>query len=259
MTGVGRRELAALVAEPWPTVDATLAGLRAIDEWGRRRGDPSGAFAAAYVVVTAAVADALRCRSFADPEWVSRVVVEFAERYRVGVRSAVNGAPMTRCWLPALRRSRGGGLTAIVALLHAMIAHIHFDLAHTLNACAPIDARRLADYEHLGAVICGATGEIQRVLLHAYAPELRSLHDALKGTDTWVTNTIIRIWRSRARRVAERMHAAPSRAGAWSLRLGLESTALSAGLNVLAWPVRLTAAQRMPLLSIVRMAAGSWV
>lgn len=233
MTGGRQHELAYLVAEPWPSIEELLAGLRAIDDWGRQCGDARGTFAAAYVVVTAAVADALHRGSFADPEWVVRVVIDFAERYRLAVRAAVNGEPGRPCWGPALRPARGGGVAAIVALLHAMIAHIHHDLAHTLSACAPIHPHRAADYEQLGAVICGSTRRIQRELLAVYAPGLRGVHEALRGADTWLTNTIVRAWRARARQVAERMSVSPAQADAWSRRLARESAALAAGLNTL--------------------------
>ena len=193
MTGA-RQQLASLVAEPWPSIDAVIAGLRAIDHWGRRRGDARGGFAAAYAVVTAAVADALDRDAFADPEWVVRVVLDFADRYRLAVRAAVNGEPGRPCWGPALRPAGDGSGAAIVALVHAMIAHIHHDLAHTLSDCAPIHRLRAADYDRLGAVICGATRRIQRELLVGYAPTLRDAHERLRGADTWLTNTLVRAW-----------------------------------------------------------------
>lgn len=239
MTGGRSRALAELVATPWSGITGTLASLRAIDEWGRRRGDARGSFAAAYVVVTVAVADALDRGVFADPEWVALVVIDFADRYRLAVRAAVNGDPGRPCWGRALRPSRGGDVAAIVALLHAMIAHIHHDLAHTLSACAPIHARRSADYERLGAVICGSTRTIQRELLAAYAPGLRGAHEALRGADTWLTVTIVRAWRTRARQIAERMRASPAETAAWSRRLARESAALAAGLDALTWGLRL--------------------
>lgn len=238
MTGERQLELASLVAVRWPSVEATLAGLTAIDAWGRRTGDARGSFAAAYVIVTAAIIEALQRGEFADAEWVSRVVIDFAERYRVAVRRAAEGDAARGCWEAALRRSRGGGLATIVALLHGMIAHIHYDLAHSLCACAPLDARRVSDYERLGAVICGTTRRIQRVLVEVHAPELRGLHGALRGADTWLTNALLRAWRSRARQIAQRMSTSPSRAAAWSRRLGLESAALATGLDLLAWSSR---------------------
>lgn len=239
MTGGRTRELAQLVAAPWPDIDGALAGLRAIDDWGRRRGDARGGFAAAYVVVTAAVAESLARDDFADPAWVVRVVVDFAERYRLGVRAVLSGEPDRPCWGPALRPSYSGDVAAIVALLHAMIAHIHHDLAHTLRACAPIHPHRAADYEHLGAVICGATRTIQRELLAAYAPGLRGVHAALRGADTWLTVTIVRAWRARARQIAERMGASPSHSAVWSRRLARESAALALALDALTWGLRL--------------------
>lgn len=235
MTSGRPRELAELVAAPWPSIEGIVAGLRAIDEWGRRSGDVRGAFAAAYVVVTAAVADALQRGAFAEPEWVVRVVIDFADRYRLAVRAAMNGDPVRPCWGPALRPARAGSRAAIVALLHAMIAHIHHDLAHTLTACAPIHAQRSADYDRLGVVICGSTLTIQRELLAAYAPGLRGVHEALRGADTWLTNTIVRAWRARARQIAERMSGSPARAAAWSRRLARESAALTAGLDAITW------------------------
>lgn len=234
MTGA-RQQLASLVAEPWPSIDAVIAGLRAIDDWGRRRGDARGGFAAAYAVVTAAVADALDRGAFADPEWVIRVVLDFADRYRLAVRAAVNGEPGRPCWGPALRPAGDGSGAAIVALVHAMIAHIHHDLAHTLSDCAPIHRLRAADYDRLGAVICGATRRIQRELLVGYAPALRDAHERLRGADTWLTNTLVRAWRVRARVVAERMSVSPPQAAAWSRRLTRESAALAAILNAITW------------------------
>lgn len=239
MTGGRPRALAELVATPWSGVADTLAGLRAIDDWGRRRGDVRGSFAAAYATVTVAIADALDRGAFADPEWVVLVVLDFADRYRLAVRAAVNGDPGRPSWGPALRPSRGGDAAAIVALVHAMIAHIHHDLAHTLRACAPIHARRSADYERIGEVICGATRTIQRELLAAYAPGLRGVHEALRGADTWLTITIVRAWRARACQIAERMSVSPAQAAAWSRRLARESAVLATGLDALTWGLRL--------------------
>lgn len=229
---VGARELAAVVDDEWPTLGRALAGLRALDEWGRRRGDARGGFAAAYLVVTLAIAAALRRGEFGDPAWVTRVVLDFAGRYRGALWAAARGLAGPRCWAAALRPAPPGSIAAIVALLHAMIAHIHHDLAHSLGACAPIDRGRAADYERLGAVICASTPDIQRELLAAYAPDLRGLHAALRGADTWLTVAVVRAWRARARAVAERMTGCPRRAAAWSRRLERESAALAAALDV---------------------------
>lgn len=236
MTSGDTGELQSLVAHCWSSLDATLTGLRAIDAWGRRHEDLRGVFAAAYAVVTAAVAEATRRGTFGDPAWVERVVLDFAERYRQALLAGARGEP-TRCWGPALARSRGDGSRVIVALLHGMIAHIHYDLPHSLGACAPIDAPRVTDYDRLGAVICRATPEIQRVIVHAYAPELRGLHGVLRGTDTWITNVVVRAWRRRARAIAVKASASPIHAVAWSWRLDLECAGLAAALELLAWPL----------------------
>jgi len=231
---IGRlHELTAVVADEWPTIGHAVAGLQAIDEWGRRHHDARGCFAAAYRIVTVAVDAALRGAEFGDPAWVTRVVLDFAGRYRLAVSAAAHGLPGPRCWAAALRHPQGGSAPAIVALLHAMIAHIHHDLAHTLGACAPIGPRRAADYERLGVVICGATPAIQRELVAAYVPDLRGLHSALRGVDTWLTVTLVRAWRARARTVAGRMVASPAHAIAWSRRLERESTTLAAALDLL--------------------------
>lgn len=231
---IGRlRELTLFVADEWTTIEHAIAGLQAIDQWGRRHNDARGCFAAAYRVVTVAVADAVRDGAFVDPTWVTRVVLDFASRYRLAVSAAAHGLPGPRCWAAALRDPPAGSLRAIVALLHAMIAHIHHDLAHTLGACALIGPHRAADYERLGVVICRATSAIQRELLAAYVPDLRGLHTALRGADTWLTVTLVRAWRARARTVAGRMVASPAHALAWSRRLERESLALAAALDIL--------------------------
>lgn len=231
---IGRlHELTAFVADEWPTIGHAIAGLRAIDEWGRRHDDSRGCFAAAYRIVTVAVDAALQGGDFVDPAWVTRVVLDFAGRYRLAVSAAAHGLPGPRCWAAALRDPQCGSVSAMIALFHAMIAHIHHDLAHSLGACAPIGPRRAADYERLGVVICGATLAIQRELVAAYVPDLRGIHTALRGVDTWLTVTLVRAWRARARMVAARMVASPAHALAWSRRLERESATLAAALDIL--------------------------
>ena len=256
---IGRlHELAALVADEWPTLEHALAGLRTIDEWGRRHHDARGCFAAAYRIVTVAVAVALDRDEFVDPAWVTQVVLDFAERYRLAVSAAACGLPGPRCWAAALRHPPDGSLLAIVALLHAMIAHIHHDLAHTLGACAPIHPHRAADYERLGVVICSATPAIQRELVAVYVPDLRGLHTALRGADTWLTVTLVRAWRARARTVAGRMVASPADAVAWSRRLERESTALAAVLDLLTAPLPRRPRVTAPAATMSRSADRSW-
>lgn len=237
MPSLDRCELEPLAAHRWSSIDATLAGLREIDAWGRRHEDLRGVFAAAYAIVTAAVAEAVRRGEFSDPAWIDAVALDFADRYRLAVLAAARGTA-ARGWGPALRCARGRGLVPIVALLHGMIAHIHYDLPCSLAACAPIDARRVADYARLGNVICDATREIQRGILEGYAPALRSVHQRLGGADTWVTNALVRAWRSRALVVAISMSASPQRAMVWSRRLELETAALALVLDAVAWLIR---------------------
>lgn len=225
-------ELPLLVARPWPTLEATLIGLRGIDAWGRRHGDLRGVFATAYVVVTFTIADARHRGEFADPEWVERLAVDFADRYRLALAGRAAAGPR-RAWAPALARRRGGSLAALLALVHGMIAHVHFDLPHSLHAAAPLDSRRSADYQHLGARICGATGEVQRAILRAHAPALAPLHAGLAGADTRLTAAVLRAWRARALEIA----AAMSAPGPWTLRLARECAALSLALNITAWPL----------------------
>lgn len=236
MNARAERELATLVAEQWPDLAATHAGLRSLAAWGRRHHDLRGVFASAYLVVTDAILAALASACFDDPTWISCVVLDFAERYRVALHDDLRGEAVG-CWQRALQRTRGGSLASIVALLHAMIAHIHFDLAHTLHACGPIDARRRGDYERLGSIICATTSRIQHELLADHAAALRDLHDRLRGSDTRLTAALVARWRRRALHVALGMARSPQHASAWTRRLALESAMLGAGLDLLAWPL----------------------
>ena len=223
-------QLRPLVAHPWPTLESTLTGLRRVDAWGQRHRDLRGVFATAYVVVTVAIADARRRGDFADPEWIERLVVDFADRYRLALAGRAPLGPRS-AWAPALARHRGGSLAALLALLHGMIAHVHFDLPHSLRACAPLGPRRRADYQRLGARICGATGEVQRAILAAHAPALAPLHASLRGADTRLTAAVLHAWRDRALDLASRM-TAPA-----SSRLARECAALSLAVDLAAWPL----------------------
>lgn len=230
------RELAGLVASRWPDLAATRARLRALASWGRRHHDLRGVFACAYLVVTDAILDALARDCFTDAAWIARVVLDFAERYRVALHDDLHDHAAA-CWQRAMLRTQGGSFASIVALLHAMIAHVHFDLAHTLHACGPLDARRQADYERLGTIICATTSSIQHEILADHAPGLRSLHRHLRGCDTRLTATLVARWRRRALHVAHDMARSPRHAATWSRRLALESALLGLGLDMLAWPL----------------------
>lgn len=196
-----------------------------------------------------------------------RVVYDSSFGYRGGdTRVRVDGAPQADyeagTLLAGLLRAaftykgafgwklRGGTGDALLAPIYALLRArgVEFLFFHRVDALVPSEDGRFIDR--------GATRTIQRELLAAYAPGLRGVHEALRGADTWLTNTLVRAWRARARQIAVRMSASPAGAAAWSRRLARESAALAAGLDALAWRLHERAAAGVESAAFATIGSG---
>lgn len=133
----------------------------------------------------------------------------------------------SNAWRFALALRSGNDVDAIGALLSSMIAHIHYDLAHSLSSSGPFLPQRKLDYVRVGEVIANVTQEIQCVVLVGYASQLEPLHRRRDGYDLQMTKAVVRMWRNRALSVAYEMARHPVIATWWSRRLNMESAMLA--------------------------------
>jgi len=122
-------------------------------------GDQRQYFHATYQRTTIAVADELKRGGFADPEWVERWDVAFADLYLDALEDALAGGEPTRPW--AIAFGAPADLPALRHVLLGMNAHINYDLPQALLAVISDEqfddpvllARREADHRAIDNVL----------------------------------------------------------------------------------------------------------
>ena len=140
-------------------IEELVGRMAALLEPMQAAGDPRRYFHATYQRTTIAVAEELKRGGFADPEWVERWDVVFADLYLDALDAALAGREPTRPWTIAF--GAPADLPALRHVLLGMNAHINFDLPQALVAVISDDqfddpvllARRKADHRAIDTVL----------------------------------------------------------------------------------------------------------
>ena len=122
-------------------------------------GDKRRYFHATYQRTTIAVAEELKRGGFADPDWVERWDVAFADLYLDALEADTTGRRPSRPW--AIAFGAPDGLPPLRHVLLGMNAHINYDLPQALVAVisdeqfddAALLARREADHRAIDDVL----------------------------------------------------------------------------------------------------------
>jgi Family of unknown function (DUF5995) len=202
------------------SIDEVIERMTALAAELRRDRDARLAFHGTYLRTTEAVAQALRDGAFADPEWVDRWDVAFAQLYLDALDAGRRGDPVPEPWAVAFAAAAARpGLPAVRHVLLGMNAHINYDLPQALLAVISdaefgdpeVRARREADHRRIDEVLAVRVG--------AEDAELQRIEPA-------------RTWRDRAlqplNRMATRRFLRESRAKVWANAVEL-SKARAAG------------------------------
>ena len=157
-------------------IDDVIERMTALAAELRRDGDARLAFHGTYLRTTEAVAQALRDGAFADPEWVDRWDVAFAQLYLDALDAGRRGDPVPEPWAVAFAAAAAQpGLPAVRHVLLGMNAHINYDLPQALLAVISdaefgdpvVRARREADHRRIDEVLAVRVGaedaELQRI------------------------------------------------------------------------------------------------
>ncbi len=140
-------------------IDELIRRMATLLEPLQAEGDQRQYFHATYQRTTIAVAEELKRGGFADPEWVERWDVAFADLYLDALEVALAGREPTRPWVIAF--GAPADLPALRHVLLGMNAHINFDLPQALVAVITDEqfddpallARREADHKAIDTVL----------------------------------------------------------------------------------------------------------
>ncbi len=196
-------------------IEKLIARMAALVEPLQAAGDQRQYFHATYQRTTIAVAEELRRGGFADPDWVERWDVAFADLYLEALEAELAGRRPTRPW--AIAFGAPAGLPPLRHVLLGMNAHINYDLPQALVAVitdeefddAALLALREADHRAIDGVLASrvAAEDDELTTLSGPAPLLDRLLRPFnrRGTQRFLREARQKVWAnaialSRARR-----------------------------------------------------------
>lgn len=173
-----------MTATPYRSIDDVVAGLTALERLYRDRGDRRAMFATLYCVVSAEMRVRAGRGEFADPAWVTRYAVAFANLYREALHrydtNQLDRVP--RAWRLAFDAARAGNSLVLQDVLLGVNAHVNNDLPLALTAVTidPDRSLRYRDHAAVNAVLASVTERATARLAALYAPGFTSM-DACAG------------------------------------------------------------------------------
>ena len=203
-------------------IDELIARMTALLEPLEAAGDKRRYFHATYLRTTVAVAREIGRGGFADPAWVERWDVVFADLYLDALDADLAGRAPSRPW--AIAFGAPAGLPPLGHVLLGMNAHINYDLPQALVAVISdqqfgdqaLLARREADHRAIDAVLAARVAAEDDELTRLSAPASfldRLLRPANRlGTRRFLREARVKVWAnatvlSRARRQGEDAYA----------------------------------------------------
>ena len=178
---------------PVTTVAGAIARMAAI-EARTPAGDGLACFNRMYLQVTRDVDQELARQFFADPDFMTRLDVVFANFYFNAVDAAADPATVPLAWRPLMERRAVAGIEPIQFALAGMNAHINHDLPlAVVSTCtglgtAPASGDHLADYQKVDQLLDAAEQSIRQSF--ESAPEL-AVDRHLQAVNNLVANWTI--------------------------------------------------------------------
>ena len=161
----------ALSVIPVDSIEHAIAQMRQIEQ---SLTPPDGLrdFNRMYLGVTEAVRDRIGADFFANPEFMGRLDIVFANRYFAAVAANLDRTRPPRAWNVLLTHRHDHDVEAIQFALVGMNAHINFDLAvAVVTTCeelglVPHDGTLHADYQKVDAILDGAEAQVRESFEH---------------------------------------------------------------------------------------------
>ncbi|MFZ1729707.1 MAG: DUF5995 family protein [Bacteroidota bacterium] len=177
-----------------------------IDRWNAR-GDKREVFLHCYSLMTANMQAGIEKGAFLDGEWVSRLIITFAEYYFTALEQwerEPSSAP--RVWQIAHEYTRQKESAVLQHLLLGINAHINYDLMLTVDEVLKADwdemtdeqrEDRYEDYCRVNAILTETIDAVQDEII-APAMPMGALVDTLLGRfDEMLISRVITTWRDK--------------------------------------------------------------
>lgn len=154
---------------PVGSVTGAIARMEAI-EAALPAADGLACFNRMYLDVTRQVNSRLGQGFFADPAFMARLDVTFANRYFAAVGAAADPAAVPLAWRPLAERRAVAGIEPVQFALAGMNAHINHDLplavvsTCTALATAPDAGSHFADYQKVDQLLDAAEQSVRQSL-----------------------------------------------------------------------------------------------
>jgi len=178
---------------PVTSVTGAIARMTAIDA-RTPAADGLACFNRMYLQVTQDVNQELARQFFADPDFMTRLDVVFANLYFDAVDAAAEPARVPLAWRPLIEQRATAGIEPIQFALAGMNAHINHDLPlAVVNTCtelgtAPTAGDHLADYQKVDQLLDTAEQSVRQSF--ESAPEL-AVDRHLQAVNNLVANWTI--------------------------------------------------------------------
>ena len=198
--------LVALVREPFTSVTDVADRLGSLEGRLVERDDRRCVFLTVYTEMTARTRRAIDAGTFADPVWMRRYLVAFAEYYRRAFLAFERGnlVAVPAPWIVAFGAARRKETLVLQDALLGINAHIVYDLALTLadTGLDPNRAAKYADHRRVDGILARLVAVQRGLLAERYAPGLDRVGDALAGLDEVGSAAALRAARETAWRAA---------------------------------------------------------
>ena len=175
-----------------------------LDLWAEAA-DEKALFLSCYAQMTDNMLAAIERRDFHDPEWVARLLDEFAQYYfRALDAYERDAASAPAVWRRAHDSAPSAELTALQKLLLGINAHINYDLVLTVADLLQPEwaalteerrAARHADYCRVNDIIGETIDAIQETILAPRMPVVALLDRLMGPLDELLMGALITRWR----------------------------------------------------------------
>jgi hypothetical protein len=186
----------------YQTLDDVVRGLAAWEARFRDQQDRRCIFLTLYGIVSAEMRDRVQRRAFADPDWVHRYAVAFANLYRHALEEYEAGrrANVPKAWRLCFDAAKQGRGLVLQDMFLGVNAHVNNDLPFALTAVSiePDREARHRDHAAVNEVLGSVTERATARLAALYAPGLTAMDDCAGQLDEMLSLFSLQVARDSA-------------------------------------------------------------